>query len=1559
MALTLGTTKQEGTISLNRAQAPSYSTEKTDELAAKYNLALGAASPGEDAVRNSLTTGNTRRLEELLNQQRQVELAGTRNELIQQIAVETGGTPTDLDLEVVRGLSMEQMTSNNLNTTLEEEYARKVVDTSTTLLDEEYNAFEEAVESDPDTTYELMDRVQNNAARNLILNNLIDEVNTKYSQANPLQVGKAWLQQIIPGRSTYIATTFLEGAPINALQLPGDTKREQIAYLYSLPPSEFKATLEQGIKNNLRSDAWLDVQDFLYAVQSYSDTDAGMANTFAVLDVADVAGVVGAGKLIRGLGRSAGKVVNNPVSTLVQSATDLNLTARAVKETFVSSIAEGKLPSFNIKRAIDAENTVPSIFRPSEVFDGSKHLDGPAMARLERAATARGSKAMEILTDINRVERLSADALEVAYKETQEALNSTFTHANHQIVNVQRNAAEDNIGNVYSVTVSFGQKNGNPFRSKKAAETYAKFVALKTDDYAIVPQGAGFVVNVSKNIDETSAGVRAVQIETNAKTPDTFANRFLGHHVFGADKLLSKDQTSARGVAALSGEHMSQQMAELTAPFTRLSKKETKDTQTFLASMRDYVDPKSGERGLSYHSVSEFEDQFAQRLGRAPSYAETDAAMAFKQAYDMDWIIRDLDVYKQKARMGVEELSIKFGDTDTKFEGKLVSELPRGSKTPFTVGVINNGKYVGRTPGAKYPTFRSNAMRQQDWDTLQAYIDDGYQIFQAYEGYANVGDTFTNFILSREVKRNQVGMMNLNYRKGSRVVQKYPNYVKQGRVEIDNGVARYKGDVGAANARSMEEATTIAKHLDQVRLMIKNSDPNLMKYIKDNLPMHDADDVIKQFSDGTFSLDVPFRALQSGTRSIDNFDMVSSLRAEGLSVNQFVTADEFDLSRQVQGRFLGERNDINMTTYKVEDGAVLRHDGDNLLSPFDTLRLSMSDMINTHVMHDYRIKSVSDYTTEFGDILDGTQADFLTNGMNFLYEPKYKTGVDANRIRIAENMRKSIMGLFNNKTIVDRQIDTYKDRLTTFLRGKLGDDLGESVADGAIHTLTNGDKWMRAAAFHSKMGFFNVKQLFLQSSAMVNIISISPKHGARGAAAYIPLRQAMYATNPKVLARLAEKQSISGFSKDEFLELVDTYKRSGFGHVGNDVAYLDDLMPPSLTGGLRNGGKTIMDWGTTFFREGERTARGMAFAAAYGERKASKAGKLNRADEAWILQRAKDLTGNMTRDSNAGWQKGYGAVVTQFMGFQMRLMEQMIGSKLTLAEKSRLFAGMSFMYGVPVAGGMTLGVLPVREWLKDWLTKEGIEYDGTVAEPFMDGFAATILELATGSDLNVSERYGPGGISTFYDFFKGESDIQELLLGASGGIIGETIKDANPIWNAIASTIDLDDTTNYPITVSDLIEPLRNISTVNNFVKYNEAVNVGRWLSQNENALTEVSEVEAFISATLGLDPQRVSDAYSQLDATSAWKDHQSALRTEAIMWVRRSIQANADKNYEDADRFVSRAKALMVKGGFTLRQTAGIYMDAADKTTMDESVMEGYTEAMRAKNRVNTGATN
>jgi hypothetical protein len=1537
--LSLEKAKQEQ-LSLRQVTGPKYPAGHLTDLSEKYDATLGDASPGIASVQTAISTNNQGRLQELMRQKKDVELADARNTIIQDIANQTGGSPTPEDISVVQGLSEEQIYSENINSILEEEYSRKVTNTQLDRVNAKTGEYDAAIVNDPVTTALAIDRAEWITSRNLISNNIYQDIQHKFNNAGIVQQGLAWAQGFIPFRSWQQMNNFTQRPPFLNDWLPGDSIEEQVAWLHTLPPAEFKAKLEEGVNSAIAWGNYLDAMHFVEATLSYGDSSQMWENVMAGLDVATTVPVGGLIKALKGSSRA----VNTALKDVEAVASVTGHGDDAARASIGTALAENKLSPTNIAKISDVEKNFSSISRPAEAFVGKPMKASSAVvARLTAAAQLRGSRAMQVLTDINRVERLAPTEVDAAVQATVEDMNRIFTDQNHHIINFVRNDAENSAANQYSVTMLMGMKDGKLFPSMDSARMFAgKYIKLKTGDYEIVGEGTGYAVAVTRNVDETRAGIRDFTVETDSKNADNFFSRFMSG-LMGADTKLSKDQTRARGVVIMSQERVNDLLSEFGKPMAALqkNKKGFKEFEQFIVKTRDHVDPDRG-RGLTFHTMGEFEDAWMDMFGKLPTYEQMDAYDSFKQFYDLDWVSRALDVYKQKAVLGIEQFTArrsigKTGYDTMTLEGKEIASLPRGSKDRWNAVLLDENGVV-----QKGNRFDSRYMKDDAWANIQAKLDEGYVIVQPYDGYALLDDEPYNFILMKSFTRDRVPM-NLSYKQGSRVIQKHPYYIKQPKIRNSEGFVRYLGDMSFANARDAVEGKFILDKLNEARQKIIRGDADIQQFWSTNFPMWEYKDFIKHMYAAGGDMKTPFSLVRSGARTIDTEDVAGKLRAEGQIVNTFETNDAWRLSNQVHGKFLGERDETNMKAWGVEKDSIFELSTDNQIDPLETMRLSMGNMVDVNVVNDYKIKSIRDYTQQFGSILNGTKYEFDTNGLHFIYEPKYRPGADPNQIKAAEAVRKSILSLWNHSTIIDKQLGAYKEKIVRTVRGKFGDNVADFVNDKALPTIQHTDAYMRAFAFHTKMGFFNIKQLFLQSTSAVNIMSITPKYGSKAAMLAMPIQAGLHAPE-KVLGGIGAKLAKTmGIEPNDYVELITMFKKSGFNLVSNDIAYLDDLRPPALVKGKIS---KVLDVGTMFFKTGERNARSMAFAAAYLERKAVKK-VLNRADEAWILQRAKDLTGNMTRDSSAPYQRGYPAIATQFFGYQMRLMEQMLGSKLTKAEKARLFTGMSMMYGVPVGMAMTFGVVPIRDFIKDWMVANDVDTNNNpLMDTFVDGFASQILEAISGTDFNVSERYGPGGITTFYDLWKGDASFSEILMGASGGIIGDTFKDLDPILRWFTASIDMNDNTAFPITVEDIINPLRNISTVNNAIKLDQAIQLGKYISRNENVLTgNITPIEAWIGAVLGLDPERVSDAFRGIAAIDGIKANKADARKSMIADYRRFIQALRGGNNDEAAKYIARVKGRSASAGLTLEEYNNIIRQAIDEEPLDETVLKQLSE--------------
>jgi hypothetical protein len=1285
---------------------------------------------------------------------------------------------------------------------------------------------------------------------------------------------------------------------------------------------------------------FLGLQRFLNSVYTYSQSDRAWDNVWQGIDVVSTLPL---GKLAVAL-KGAHKASVAPISELATSSVRLGRNNRAARMVIEDALAKGNpAPSTNIKKLADIENTLPSTARPHQTWTGTPKMTPAALQRYEQAILNQDELVARALSEPLRVNRLDPNQLEAAFTRAISDIENMFYPDKYSIIDVVRKPADD-ITNLNHVTVRFGLKTGDYFQSAEQAKNHSQWLGLRTSDYQIVPvEGTNkWAVEVTRPLREDN--LRNVAIETTHKSPDSWVGGFLDF-LRTPDDQLSKAQVVERAAVVSGSEHLSHIISELAKPFSKgvLSKKDLGELEQVFKYQR-IPNKAQGNRSFLFDRVEDLEEYFYDQFGHLPSEAQYQAYSAYKKLSDLDWTIRNQDIYAQKVRAGIESISFKLKglDFDVPLEGRVIDQFPSAnlqSRSNFKAAVVENGvltkKYTSRYPSAD----------------VRTYIDDlvasGYKIVQVSGQFKHGNDRF-QYLVIRDFKRNPINPNQLAYNPGHKIDQ-FGHYLKQAEVRRDaDGVVSYFGDRGFANVRSEAEGIELAKRFNTARIKLRDKAADAATYIRDNLPIT-YERLQKDIDNGFFDLNEEIHYVRSGqsTRS----------KVAGADKDKFddYTDYEHNPSARIYGRFIGQKDEHDLPTYMVERGVAHKFEGDTKLSPIEALRTGLNNAVQVRIINDYRVKSGEDFVREFGDILAGNSEEFRTGSIEFLFNPKYLQDADPTRIQRAESVRKAIVSLLNQKTWVEKAVDMHKERLVSSIRSKAGSGVADLVQDSVLPTIAKADQWMRAAAFHSKLGLFNPKQLLLQASAAINVMSIAGKSGVKGAFNTTQILLATKYTNDPAKIRAIAKKAIN-FKEDDFVEMISAFKRSGFSRMGGDVSYLDLMAGP----GVRTGRlKQVLDVGAIPFNTGEFYARAAAYGAAYDEwRAANKSAQLTRQAEKSILARAQLLSGNMMRQSNARWQKGYLSVVTQFFGAQARLTEQMLSGglfgngRLTRAEKARLFLGMSAMYGVPVGTGMTVGIAPVRDMLRDWLAENQIQYDDTLAEPFLDGFASTFMEFVTGGDFTVSEKYGLGGLPTFWDLFKEDSTLTELLIGASGGIIADTLGDAVGMWPGIWSAIDLDDQTTYPITANELFEPLRSITTVNAVVRLWEAANVQKWMSRNGTVLTDINTTEALISSLAGVDPERVSDAYNQADAVQKWTEHDRKVRKEITTNLTKAMQAFRSGNEDVGDILITRSRKDAIRLGLDNREFARLMQQAIAQEGFDDIIAERFTKAAQEREK-------
>ncbi len=1226
------------------------------------------------------------------------------------------------------------------------------------------------------------------------------------------------------------------------------------------------------------------------------------------------------GDLEQGLDKVQASVVEDPTN-IPKIAGHSGLNEVASKTKMAGDIASGDPSGLSTVTAANVEDRLPSSMAPARAYTEKVDMSGAAKNKINEVALRAGailkSAASDLINKLVRVDRLEPNQLQVGANETFDAIKDIFQSVNHNIMDHEvgryiHPAEEDRLTNLYQVSVRFGNRDGTLFQSRAAAENFVRRnISPRTNDFAIKPDGVGgYYAEVRRNVSEVDA-VRDMEIPTDMRTPDTLATRFL-HGWRAADYELPQSQVMARGRVIHSGEFMSKYLGKLSKDIS-LSSDERAGVEKVLRSNR---------ANLKWQRTdADFAAEYLARNGKLPTQSQTEAYRSIVNLYDLDYTLRDADIVTQKSRLGGEtfsfnRVSLKDGqivNEPVKFDGKEVDNIPYASKDKFMVVMQDGSK-----PGKK---IFSGFIGEKERELIANTVGDGAKIV--------LDPSEATYYVIKDFKRDRIQLGSLGFQEGGHHEYTFDHFIKQGDVRpVSNGVGanpvrHYRGDISLASAPTKDHATEITRLLNQGREMLRAGDPRVNTFWRDKLsdfmPLADFN---KKVASGELSLDVPFVATQKGQRTLDVTDW-----SKGIENFFDSTTNEHNIFGPVTGRYIGEKAAYRLDVLQSEGGRIVKTTHEALLDPWETMRTSTSNLLDTAVVNDYRQKVASDWGQEFAHVIDADPNKVRANPMEYLNNPRYKQGADPNQSRAAENVRLRTLQLTSYQTTLDRQLANYKSKLADKAYD-IGGPAAQDFINTAITEIGKADTYMRAMAYHFKMGMFSPKTFFQQASEIAKIAAISPLHGTNAMRQLWVNRMALMTENDQVLRGLANRWSkLMGVDKDDWLRQIDSFKRSGFSIVGHDQAFLDSVqgMPQGSTWtGLRNAS-------TLPFTEGELAARNLAYSTAWSEWRQANPGKIiDRYGESWVLQRAKDLTNNMGRDSSAVWQKGFSATLTQFFGYHARLMEQLWdggilgnGRKLSRGEKLRTVVGMSALYGVPAGVTSAVGVYPIRQAIKSWYAQNGEPLDDGV-NPFMDGVIAWSTSAMLGENYDVTATYGPTGIPTFYELFNGDKSWTDVLGGASGGILADTVlKTLGGTANVLSDVYNLDkDTSSFPLIANDLLDPLRNISSVDSGVRLWQIMNTAQWISKSGSRLAnDATFQEGIANMMFGVTPQRISDAYDKVVNSGRVKDAQAASQTEVRQLIQKASQYANNGDINGARAMYKRARVSAIQNGLTPAQ--------------------------------------
>ena len=296
---------------------------------------------------------------------------------------------------------------------------------------------------------------------------------------------------------------------------------------------------------------------------------------------------------------------------------------------------------------------------------------------------------------------------------------------------------------------------------------------------------------------------------------------------------------------------------------------------------------------------------------------------------------------------------------------------------------------------------------------------------------------------------------------------------------------------------------------------------------------------------------------------------------------------------------------------------------------------------------------------------------------------KIATGtVDGKKLELE---RKKILSRLEKQRFFDNNYHKAREALANILWDKGWKKASEKIDSLSADPVAG----TRGIVFDAYLGLGAIDQFYVQGSQIINIVAMADKTiGVQAVSLYPYFRKTLMNGHKAPTEEMAKLSSgILGVTPEQFVSMIETFKKSGKGYVNASVADL----------GEDSAGKVFARKAREKLRiaytEGELSSRITAHIAASMEyvKKFGPAADLNAQHATrWVTHRSDVLTNGMTSTSRHPLEQ---LPMMQFMTYSMRMAEYymsgLLGGKgvLDTKKKAKLFTFQLGMYGAAAIPG--------------------------------------------------------------------------------------------------------------------------------------------------------------------------------------------------------------------------------------------------------------------------------
>lgn len=1185
--------------------------------------------------------------------------------------------------------------------------------------------------------------------------------------------------------------------------MSGTGLQEQGEALWDLGVRDFAQAMRKDgpVMNAIRDNAGLFVDDPGLALQtlqnlSFMDENTrNLENVFGVLDGASVIPFTRIGRVTSMLAKAGardaavGRIANGVEEIIARGADD----AAKVTGTSIDEVIE---------------NMEPTALNPAN--------DGLSMGTdvVNRLATT--AEAVRQFPEVLATTRFgSKEELAAAFEAEEKALRDAMGTQVKDITPITENAITGEVstwgrdldvqGNrVYAVQVTVGRKSGGGFASQRAATNGVRRVAGDRSDLETF-QGEGgqwfgrFRVNVKEEgfvtaeLD-TPAGSVLAPLRSTAVTTDTVAH--------------SK---------ALAGENA-------FLRFQRAAQRDLKKTVRSLGSEAMFVTTeilKRSQNTAKWFSDDEFRLLYQRGRGSLEGAEPSLAAYRrYQTQNDAVWAYRNAAMYRSKAGMGYENVTIRMGDTDLNFNG-IVDEGGAITSNREYYDVTNH-VWVDRPDAARIKGMTDNGYIRIRLDA-PFRIDEGQFVYDV-------------IVKKADLRRGPLRREQLAYSEGPSREYTGAYWAKQASQD-------------ARGRLSNPNVFTNGNNINRLREWADTMNTALARY-REGERLSSAFDEIFDGAKGFPSGDEFLEGIRKGqidtkhdVEVMFDRDMPNAYVDRRDDMSRFVNADETpsEAHMRTTGRM-----------YYSKKGEHVRDWTGGLaetVDPWETLNNSLYNVSRMTGLSGYKDHILERFQRTYQNYLELKNLD-NTKSLYELATARIKNNVSNPRLRRQiKQEQASIQRVLMFETGIEKELALQKRAAAAWVLGKADNKAGQVVHDWVL--TGSPIEFLRGWAFDMKLGLFNVGQFFIQSTTVLATMAMSPKLGLKGVYTGTPMFAWMLRGGDENMLDVLAKTRIwkdGGFVDEaEFKAFARTYRDSGVWEVGGDNFSVLNTYGPSRVWGIASKVESGREFGRAAFYAAERINRGVAARVAWGEamERGLKPGTSELRD--YFLKRTDDYSFNMMNASAAQFQHGLLSIPTQFWAYGFRMMEAMTGfggKTFTARQRFQLIASQFLLAGtagIPLFDQLSVMYEQARgEPLKLNDGEGGMNTDAAIARGAID----SAIYYLSGADLQVGAKVGTGGLvpGIIADLFNigtyGPKSFAEVATGATGSIAASFGKTLGSVITY--SMAEAGGETGMPVTEELVVNLFQEIATVNNATRAYYAHRYGMYRTKNSVALSNL-----------------------------------------------------------------------------------------------------------------------